>query len=277
MKIIMKFLLFVPALAVMAFTLMPNGKSAKMKWKMGVALYSFNRHSLDKALAMAAQTGVKYVEGFSFYNLGPDFKNKTMGELDDNGIDLMRKMLKAKNLTMSSMYVADANNIGQWKKYFETGRKLGLKYFVCEPKKELLDRIDSLAGIYKIKIAIHQHVRGSSLYWHPDSVLAAIKGHKNIGACADLGHWVRSGLDPVKCIELLNGHIIGIHLKDVDKAGADVDLGTGAINFSGVIMELKKQDFIGFINSECEHNIDDNLNKVRQALGYFNAAANRTK
>lgn len=244
-----------------------------VKWKTGVALYSFNQHGLDKALTMAAQSGVKHVEGFSFYNLGPDFGNRSMGDLDEAGMAKMQGMLKTKGLKMASMYVGDANNELEWKKYFEVGRKLNLKYLVCEPRKDLLDMIDSLAGVYKIKIAIHQHVKGGSPYWHPDSVLAATKGHKNIGACADLGHWVRSGLDPVKCLETLAGHLIGIHLKDVDKSGKDVDLGTGEINFSGVVKELKKQKFSGYVNVECEHNMDNNLADVKEALDYFNIVA----
>jgi len=276
MKITSKYLLLLlAAVAFMAFT--NKNKPANVKWKMGIALYSFHHHGLEKALTMAAQSGVKYVEGFSFYNLGPDFKNKAMGDLNAEEMAHMQKMLKDKGLTMSSMYVGDANNEAEWKRYFEIGRKLELKYLVCEPRKDLLDMVDSLAGVYKIKVAIHQHIKGNSAYWHPDSVLAATKGHKNIGACADLGHWVRSGLDPVKCLETLAGHIIGIHLKDVDKAGNDVDLGTGAINFSGVIKTLRKQKFNGFVNVECEQNMDDNLQDVKEALDFFDSNADKIK
>jgi len=249
-----------------------NKHLALLKWKMGIALYSFNHHSFNKALSMAESTEAKYVEGFSFQNMGAEFNNKTMGELDEAGIQLVRQMLRKRNLTLSSMYVANANNEEQWKKSFENGRKLGLKYIVCEPDKNQLGIIDSLADIYNIKVAIHQHVKGSSIYWHPDSVLSAIKNYKNIGACADLGHWVRSGLDPVRCLEILSGHIIGIHLKDIDKAGKDVALGEGVINFPNVVKELKKQKFSGTIQVECEHNMKDNLEDVKKAIRYFNAA-----
>lgn len=278
MKTTSKYLLLgLTAFAFMAFTYKDKfaGMPANVKWKTGVALYSFNQHGLDKALTMAAESGVNYVEGFSFYNLGPEFKNKAMGDLDAEGVALMQKKLKDKGLTMSSMYVGDANNEAEWKKYFELGRKLGVKFLVCEPRQDLLDMVDSLAGVYKIKIAIHQHVKGSSPYWHPDAVLAATKGHKNIGACADLGHWVRSGLDPVKCLETLSGHLFAIHLKDVDKASNDVDLGTGSIDFSAIVKELKKQKFNGFINVECEHNMSDNLQDVKAALTYFNSVADK--
>jgi sugar phosphate isomerase/epimerase len=247
--------------------------ASAVTWKTGVALYSFNHHSLDSALHLAQLSGVKSVEGFSFYNLGLDFGNRSMGHLDAAGLALLKKKLKESGLVMSSMYVGDADNEQDWKKYFELGRELKLKYLVCEPRRELLSMIDSLAGQYKIKIAIHQHVKGTSNYWHPDSVLTAIKGQRNIGACADLGHWIRSGLDPVKCLQILSGHVIGIHLKDVDSAGNDVKLGTGAIDFPGVINELKRQKFEGVINVECEHDMDDNLSEVKYALDYFNKLA----
>jgi sugar phosphate isomerase/epimerase len=84
---------------------------------------------------------------------------------------------------------------------------------------------------------------------------------------------VRSGLDPVKCLKILDGYVIGVHLKDVDKAGNDVELGTGAINFSGVVEELKRQKFSGVVSVECEHHMEDNLKDVKQALEYFNAMA----
>ena len=54
-----------------------------------------------------------------------------------------------------------------------------------------------------------------SAYWHPDSVLAALKNHPNFGICADLGHWPKSGINPVDGLKKIAGHIIAIHLKDI--------------------------------------------------------------
>ena len=251
-----------------------GNRSSAAKWETGIALYSFHHHPFTTALAMADSAGIKYVEGFSFYKLGADFNDSTMGKLDKQGIAMMKQMLKEKRIKMSSMYVDGARNVEDWKKYFDLAKELDLQYLVCEPAKDHWDMIDSLAGLYKIKIAIHEHVRPSP-YWHPDSVLAAVKGHANIGACADLGHWVRSGLDPVKCLQMLDGHIIGIHLKDVDDKGTDVDLGTGKIDFVAVVRELKRQHFKGIVDVECEHNMDNNLADVKQALRYITEMAKK--
>lgn len=244
------------------------------QWKMGIALYSFHRHPFHKAIDMADRAPVDYVEGFSFYQLGSAFQDSTMGNMDSEGIILMKKILDERGMKMSSMYVDGAKNVNDWKRYFDIGSGLNVEYLVCEPPKEHWDIIDSLAGVYSIDIAIHEHAKGESAYWHPDSVLAAMEGRPNIGACADLGHWARSGLDPVECLKKLEGKIIGIHLKDVAEFGnikaKDVNPGTGVIDFNGVVKELQRQRFNGFVHVECEHNLDNNLDDVREAINYFN-------
>ena len=79
-------------------------------------------------------------------------------------------------------------------------------------------------------MAIHEHPKGHSIYWDPDSVLAAIKGRSPLmGACTDVGHWMSSGLDPVECLKKLDGHIICLHFKDLNEMARahDVPWGTG--------------------------------------------------
>jgi len=250
-------------------------------WKTGIALFSFHRHPFTKAIEMADSSGVNYVEGFSFYKLGSAFHDSTMGRMNGEGITLMKKLMDEKGIRMSSMYVENAKNAEEWKKYFDLGKQFGLEYLVCEPPKEHWNIVDSLAGIYNIKIAIHEHAKGLSAYWHPDSVLAAIKGHSNIGACADLGHWARSGLNPVDCLKKLEGHIIGLHLKDIDELGnpkaKDVNPGTGVIDFAAVVKELKRQKFTGYIQVECEHNLDNNLADIKEAISYMNGVNAKVK
>lgn len=237
--------------------------------RLGVALYSFHKQPFEEAIKRAGETGLQYVEGFSFSNMGPGFENKQMIDATDGEIATIRKTLKQNGVTMTSMYVANGKDTRDWKRIFDQGKKFGVKYFVCEPEKKHLNCIDSLAGIYGIRIAIHQHAKGESAYWHPDSVLAAVKGHPHIGACADIGHWMRSGLDPVVCIKSLAGHIIGLHMKDVNRSKEDVDPGMGAVPFESLFRELKRQKFDGYAQIECEHNMDNNLKNVRFAIDFY--------
>lgn len=192
--------------------------------------------------------------------------------MSDENISNMKQMLKNKNLKMQSMYVSGAKTEDDWKYYFELAKKMKMQYLVCEPEKESWDMLDSLAGLYKIKIAIHEHAKGKSIYWHPDSVLEALKNHPNFGVCADLGHWERSGLNPTECLKKLEGHILGVHLKDIHESNnpeaIDVIVGKGVINFPTVVDELKRQRFNGVVHVECEHKMENNLADVIEAIRY---------
>ena len=182
-------------------------------------------------------------------------------------------MMKDKNLTMSSIYANSPKNIQDWYNYFNIGKKLGIKYIVCEPRKNELNLLDSLSEVTGIKIAVHDHPKGESDYWHPDSVLAVIKGRKNFGACADLGHWARSGLNPVTCLKMLEGHILGIHAKDINEFGnihaEDVESGQGVIDYDGVYKELKRQQYKGVMHIECEYNFYYNIKDIISARNYL--------
>lgn len=283
MRRISLFATILVALAATAFTISGKENSPKMapgKWKMGVALYSFNKFSLVESIDKAKASGVTYVEGFDFHNLGAEFGKKSYGKLSAAEIKEVKSLLDKKGVKMKSMYVGTAKTVDDWKFYFELGKELGLEFLVCEPQRSEWDMLDSLANIYKIKIAIHQHAKNESYYWHPDSVVVAMKGHKNFGACADVGHWVRSGLDPADCLAKLKGNILSLHLKDLDRAGAqkanDVVVGKGVIDFKKVISELKRQNFKGLVYIESE-NEGDNQADATEAYRYFTTLEKTTK
>lgn len=247
--------------------------SGDANWKMGAALYSFNRFPFAETLAKADSGEIKYVEGFSFHKMGGDFGDKSMGQLNSEEVEKVNQLLAAHDITMPSVYFGNGKNLEEWKANFELAKKLKLQFIVAEPDPAHWDMLDSLAGEYKIKLAIHDHAQGESKYWHPDSVKVALLGRPNFGVCADVGHWVRSGLDPVKCLEELSGHVLGVHLKDVDESGNkkanNMVVGKGVIDFKGISNELKNQKFNGYIYIEREANWDNNLPDVVEAIRYF--------
>ncbi|SHM99454.1 Sugar phosphate isomerase/epimerase [Cyclobacterium lianum] len=247
----------------------------KNDWGMGVALYSFNRFPFSSSLEKAKAAGVTYVEGFDFHKMGSDFGDKAMTDLSSSEAKAVKMLLRDKGLKMKSMYVGTAQTEADWRKAFELAKSLEVQYLVTEPKREHWDLVDELAGEFSIKVALHQHSReAGSIYWHPDSVLSAIKNHPNFGACGDLGHWVRSGLNPVESLKKLDGHLMSIHLKDLDAYGQsakDRMVGEGIIDFEAVVAELRRQGFEGEVYVECEHNMEDNLKDVKHAVTYFDS------
>jgi sugar phosphate isomerase/epimerase len=242
-------------------------------WKLGIQLWTFHFVPFVVGIEKADSCHIKYLEAFPGQTLGGDMKGSFGIKMSDADKAEIKQLLRSKGMQIVAMGVIRPGTIDEWKQYFELAKEFGLSQLTAEPIKTQWDSIDSLAGIYGINIAIHDHPK-PNVYWHPDSVLAAVKGHKHIGACADVGHWARNGLDPVACLKMLQGHIYGVHLKDIDSIGNtranDRVVGTGVIQFTPIFQELKRQNFKGLFSIEHESNWYNNVPDVIATVKFYN-------
>jgi L-ribulose-5-phosphate 3-epimerase len=253
----------------------PTPENVTSEWKLGVALWTFHTFDFPGAIARIDSSGLDYVELNTFHRAGPELKDSLIGQLSPAGIEKLKAQLKERNLQVESVYLGGDSTFAAWKRQFDIAKQFNVKFVTAEPPIKLWDRIDSLAGAYNMKVAIHEHWRGNSVYWHPDTVLLAIQGHPNFGACADLGHWPKSGIDPVDGVNKLQGHIIAIHLKDIaafnDPKLRDVPVGTGVVNFPRVFQSLKDHGFRGAIYIERDaEDLPSNLPSVMSTIEYYN-------
>ena len=244
-------------------------------WKFGIALWTFHTVSFSQALDKVDSAGLKYIEPNNFTKTLPELKDSSLMQLSPAGIQKLKSLIEQRGLKCESVYVAGGKDINAWKKQFEMAKQLGVQFITTEPPLDMWDSIDSLAGVYGIKVAIHNHWKGMSHYWNPDTTLMALKGHPNFGVCADLGHWPKSGINPLDAIKKLSGHIIAIHLKDIAAYNnpklVDVPVGTGVVDFSAIFKELKRQGFKGFIYIERDATDQpSNLPSVIQEVKYYN-------
>ncbi|MES1222211.1 MAG: sugar phosphate isomerase/epimerase [Bacteroidota bacterium] len=242
------------------------------EWKLGVQMWTFHYFPFVTALEKADSTGIKYIEAFPGQELGGGMKGEFGIKMDDSTKAKIKQLLAAKGIHIVAMGVITPSSIDEWKKYFDLAKEFGLSYITAEPKKDQWNQVDSLAGVYGIKIAIHDHPK-PNMYWSPDSVLAAIQGHPNIGSCADVGHWSRNGLNPVDCIKKLAGHIYGVHLKDIKEFNktdaADTVVGKGINDFPAIFQALKDAGFSGMLSIEQESNWYNNVPDVINTKKYF--------
>ena len=249
-------------------------------WKLGVQLWTFRMFTITEALQKVDSAGVKYVEAFWGQALGGETKDTFGIRMTQAGRDRLKELLKSHNIQMVAMGVISPGTKEEWVDAFKLAKEFNLSYITAEPKKALWDFVDSLAGANAIKIAIHDHPK-PNVYWSPDSVLAAIKGHPNMGSCADVGHWSRNGLDPVECLKKLEGHIYGFHLKDIkefDKTNAaDTVVGKGVIKFDPIFAELKRQNFSGMFSIEHESNWYHSVPDVIATVKLYNDAVSKLK
>lgn len=250
-------------------------KSEMPEWKMGLALYTFSNMSFTEQLNFADSVGLKYLEGFAFAKAGSELKDSLLMNLSPEGVRFLRSKIKNKGLVMESIYITGGIKTENWKRDFDLAKRFGVKYVTAEPPRNMWKTVDSLAKLYDMKVALHNHWNGNSIYWHPDSVLLALQGHTSFGACPDLGHYPKSGINPVEAVKRLDGKIIGIHLKDVAEYNntkiQDVQVGTGIVDFPAVFKELKRQKFKGTINIERDtKEKPNNLVSVKKTLNYYN-------
>ena len=130
---------------------------------------------------------------------------------------------------------------------------------------------------HDIRLCIHDHPKRPDdpnyKFWDPNYVLSLVKNRDSrMGACADTGHWVRSGIKPVDALKILEGRVMSSHLKDLNEFGNtdahDVPYGTGVSDVKGILDELRRQGFDGNISIEYEYKQDNNLPEVTQCVDY---------
>lgn len=251
-------------------------------WKFGVALWTFHDVNFPRALDRVDSAGLTYIEPNTFQSAGPEFKDSLISQLCPASIAKLKSMIQQKGLKAETLYVVGDSTIASWKKQFDIAKEFGVNYVTTEPPLNMWDQIDSLAGAYGIKVAIHDHWKGFSHYWNPDTTLMALKGHPNFGVCADLGHWPKSGIHPLDAVKKLSGHILVVHLKDIaaynDPALKDVVVGTGVVKFPEIFSELKKQNFNGYIYIERDSvEPGGNLASVKQEIKYYSDQVGKLK
>ncbi|MBE3576580.1 MAG: sugar phosphate isomerase/epimerase [Limnochordales bacterium] len=103
-----------------------------------------------------------------------------------------------------------------------------------------------------ICLALHNHGPGHH-FGSSERVWQAVSGYpREMGACVDTGHYLRSGEDPVAVIEHLGERVHAVHLKDFVDERKEVSPGTGRLDLPAVVAALRKQGFAGTYVIEYE-------------------------
>ncbi|HXO76403.1 MAG TPA: hypothetical protein VN824_14220, partial [Puia sp.] len=129
-------------------------------WKIGVQLWTF--HTAGPFVSSIERTdsaGLKYVEAFPGQPLGGGMKDTFGIRMSAESKAKIKQLLQTKGIQIVAMGVITPKSLDEWKQYFDLAKEFGLSYITAEPLKNQWDGIDSLAGIYGINVAIHDHPR----------------------------------------------------------------------------------------------------------------------
>ncbi|NJM37383.1 MAG: sugar phosphate isomerase/epimerase [Akkermansiaceae bacterium] len=240
-----------------------------------VQCWSFREFTLFQAIEMAAAAGVSGVEVFPDQKIGGAFGDTRFGPgISDDQLKAIIDHLKKNNIAAVNIGVIGiSKDEAEARKVFELAKKLDL-YGVTTESLDAIDTLEKLSEEYDIKVCFHNHPKPTAL-WDPKTVWDVIKDrHKNIGYCADIGHWASSGLDPLEVIKKIAPRVHSFHMKDrasITEWTHDRPFGTGVINNMAILDEVRKHGFAGNVTIEYEHNWKTSLPEIAQCAGYLRA------
>lgn len=255
----------------------------KLGWRLGVEAYTLHRYTLFEAIDKTSQLGLPYMGGLNFQKVSDTIPKNLDPSLTDDEIRQVRLKLDAAGIRMLTYYYQDIPGDEEGcRKVFEFGRKLGIETFMAEPAPAALPTIDRFCGEYGIKVALHNHGEAASPHtWSPEAVLKTLEGcSPMIGACADVGYWMRSGLDPLAGIQKLGGRLVTIQMHDLDALtpeGHDVPWGTGVGQTEKLILELQRLGIKPVMfGLEYSYNWLESMPEIAQTVAFFNDLSLKT-
>jgi sugar phosphate isomerase/epimerase len=245
----------------------------KLGWRLGCQAYSFNQFTFYEAVDKNASLGLRVIEAYPGQTLSKEKPDVKVGP--DMSAEV-RKEVKQK-LADSDVKLVCFGVTGANRQTFEFAKDMGIETITSEPPFEAFDEIEKLCEEFQINVALHNHPEPSR-YWNPDTVLEQCQGRsKRIGSCADTGHWMRSGINPLDAVKKLEGRIVSFHLKDLNKYGKqgahDVPWGTGKANVKAILQEVFRQKLEAVFSIEYEHNWTSSLPEIAQCVKYFDQVA----
>lgn len=249
-------------------------KTGNEGWHLSMQSYTFHLFTVVESLSKTEEIGVGFIEIYPGQKMGDGFDEAVFGyNLSNVDQERLKSLAATKGVKIISSGVWTAQR-DEWERIFSFANNMEMDFISAEPSRDDWDVVEKLAKKYNIKVAVHNHPSEDS-YWKPEILLACIGKRDNLlGACVDVGHYKRMGLNPIPAMQQLEGRIISLHFKDIAPQGGenrleDVVWGQGILNVKGMMEELKRQNFKGYFTIEYEADWENNLPQIKKSTDYF--------
>lgn len=234
---------------------------------IGLASYTLRTLSLDDTLAVCKRLNLKAIALKSMH-LPLDSSEAT--------IKATAEKVRAAGLDLYGGGVIYMKSEAEVNNAFAYAKTAGMSVIIGVPNYELLPLVERRVKETGIKLAIHNHGPGDDVYPSPDSVMEKVKDlDKRIGLCIDIGHTFRIGQDPAKKAKKYSDRLYDVHLKDVNKVGAEgtpVEYGRGIMDLPAFLKTLRKIKYTGIVGLEYEKDGKDPVPGLAESVGYTNGA-----
>jgi sugar phosphate isomerase/epimerase len=229
-------------------------------WRVSCQHYSLRDRGLYEAIDALAGMGISNIEPTDFLKLENGDETATDFRISPDKRAAWKKRLADRGMKMPSYYVSKKGDYTD-RRLWDFMKDMGVEVVCGEPDPSSLEKVEGLCREYGIKLAIHNHPEGRSLYWNPvtamDLIAAQGRLGPEIGFCPDVGHWARSCVDIVSGLSKYHERAIHVlHVKDVPRACEgwknDLPLGDGVIPFLEIFDSLSAWKWQGIITVELE-------------------------
>lgn len=243
---------------------------------LSVQAWTFNRFTAFEAIEKARMAGVKNIELFPGQKMAPGDDTGVGPDMGAEKTAALKAKLDAEGIHPLGFGVTGiSTNEADARKLFAWAKGLGIEVINTE-SVDAIDMVEKMVKEFDMKVGYHNHPvqpnNPNYKVWDPEFIYNLVKDRDlRIGACADTGHWVRSGIQPVEALKTLRGRIVSSHLKDLNvfqRDGHDVPYGTGVSGIAEILALLRRANVTGPVSIEYEHNWDNNLPDVAQCVGY---------
>ncbi len=220
------------------------------KLNLGIGTYSYHSLSIEAMIVQLKRLNIREIE-------------MSRGEFmlfskpKPERFAAARARFEEAEIRCVSYYTATIHNDAELDTAIQGAKLLGSTNITGDATGEILGRIDERCSREGLTFGIHNHFfPGRKFpYQSPDDVLAALKGRsKTMGATLDTGQYASCGHDPAEAVRKLAPHLKMVHLKDIEAAGAEVNvlLGKGIAKIPEVVAELIKIGYGGLVAIEYE-------------------------
>ena len=256
----MKKLLLFPLILAIALSTSINAFAAKKTArKVAVQTYTFSQLPLDELIPVLKEVGADCIGASGGLKLSKKYPDVRFNpSMTDEQKAYAHKLLKDAKIKVVSYGVVGSKTREDVENLCKFAKEFDCPVIITEDKPEQFKFWDEIAPQYGVKMALHNHAYNnykSNAYFYPRLVEMLIRPYKNVYACADNGHWIRSGLDTIEGHNILKGKLQAIHFKDMNKAELNahcVPFGKGVANMKEVLKNLDEQGYDGYFVIEYE-------------------------
>lgn len=217
-----------------------------MPVEIGVQSYTFRKFDIRTVADKLQQLGVQAVELWDGH---------LPASTSPAEVDSLLVYLREHGLRICGYGVVWLRDPESARQIVQFAGRLGADYLSTDFRpddRETQQAAISAAREAGILLALHNHGPGHH-FGSSESVWQAVSAYpREMGACVDTGHFLRSGEDPVAVIGRLGERVHAVHLKDFIDAKTEVAPGTGKLDLPAVAAALKKQGFAGAYVVEYE-------------------------